>query len=407
MSILQIVSSGGNTRRALLGVASLAVVALGWHLVRGSPAVAAPAQGKEGRGGDSVVVESALARRADVPVYLDGLGTAQAFYTARITSRVDGQLQDIAFTEGQPVHKGDALARIDARPYQAAFDQASAARQKDIAQLANAKRDLDRYVSLEPQHLASQQQLDTQRALVTQLEAQIQADEAAVSSARTQLSYTSITSPIDGHTGIRLVDPGNIVRASDATGIVVVTQVQPISVVFTLPEEALGAVNTALTAGTVEVMALSRDGKAELDRGKLALIDNQIDPTTGTAKLKATFPNARRSLWPGEFVNARVLVRTERGAVTIPAAALQRGPSGPFAYVVKADSTVEVRNIQTDGENGDLAVVRSGIRDGERVVTSNQFKLQPGSHVKVLSNRGAVAQGSAASQSNELARATP
>ena len=401
MSIKQFISSSSKTRLALLGVASLALVALGWHLVRGAPAEAAPAH-REGKGGDGVVVDSAVARRADVPVYLNGLGTAQAFYTARITSRVDGQLQDVAFTEGQLVHKGEMLARIDPRPFQAVFDQASATREKDVAQLANAKRDLDRYLSLEPDHLASRQQIDTQKALVTQLEAQIQADAATVESAKTQLGYTSITSPIDGNTGIRLVDPGNIVRATDAGGIVVVTQVQPISVVFTLPEEALSQVSGALAAGKVQVIALSRDDKTELDRGTLALVDNQIDTTTATAKLKGTFPNASRKLWPGEFVNARVLVRMERGALTIPAAALQRGADGPFTYVVKADSTVEVRKLQTDGENGDVAVIRAGLTDGERVVTSNQFRLEAGTRVKASTKPAArVAQFS------ELARATP
>ncbi|MEJ0040511.1 MAG: efflux RND transporter periplasmic adaptor subunit [Gammaproteobacteria bacterium] len=402
MSINQFLSSNGKSRWALLAVASFSLVALGWHLVRGSPAEAAPAHGKEGKGGGAgVVVESAIARRSDVPVYLNGLGTAQAFYTARITSRVDGQLESVAFTEGQLVHKGEVLARIDPRPFQAAFDQASATREKDVATLANAKRDLERYLSLEPDHLASRQQIDTQKSLVTQLEAQIQADAAAAESAKTQLTYTSITSPIDGNTGIRLVDPGNIVHAADAGGIVVVTQIQPISVVFTLPEDALSEVSGALAAGKVQVVALSRDGKTELDRGTLALIDNQIDPTSGTAKLKATFPNATRKLWPGEFVNARVLVRMEQGALTIPSAALQRGADGPFAYVVKPDSTVEVRKLKTEGETGDVAVIRSGLRDGERVVTSNQFRLEGGTHVKVATNSGAVAQAS------EFARATP
>jgi multidrug efflux system membrane fusion protein len=403
MSIKQFLfSSGSRTRLALLGVVSLGLVALGWHLVRGTPAEAASA-GKEARGGDGVVVESAVVRRSDVPVYLNGLGTVQAFYTARITSRVDGQLQDIAFTEGQLVHKGEVLARIDPRPFQAAFDQASATREKDVAQLANAKRDLERYLSLEPEHLASRQQIDTQKALVTQLEAQIQADAAAVENAKTQLSYTNITSPIDGNTGIRLVDPGNIVHATDANGIVVVTQVQPISVVFTLPEETLSQVSGALASGKVQVVALSRDGRTELDRGTLALVDNQIDPTTATAKLKATFPNASRKLWPGEFVNARVLVRMEHGALTIPAAALQRGPDGPFTYVVKADSTVEVRKLQTDGENGDVAVIRAGLTDGERVVTSNQFRLEAGTRVRTAPPRSAAT----AAPVSELARATP
>jgi multidrug efflux system membrane fusion protein len=381
----------GKTRTVILGVGSLILVVLGWRLVRGESAVAAPAHAK---GGDGVVVHSAVASRADVPVYLQGLGSVQAYYTAKITSRVDGQLQDVAFVEGKTVHKGDVLARIDPRPYQAAFDQASATKQKDVAQLANARRDLDRYLSLEPQHLASRQQIDTQKALVTQLEAQIQADAAAVDNARTQLGYTSITSPIEGRTGIRQVDPGNIVRATDATGIVVVTQVQPISVIFTLPEESLNVVNTALSAGTVEVDALSRDSKTELDRGALALIDNQIDATTGTARLKATFPNAHNTLWPGEFVNARVLVRMEKGALTIPATALQRGAQGPFAYVIKPDSTVEIRRVLTDGENGNVVVVRGGLEEGDRVVTSNQYRLQAGSKVKLAPEYGAVAQAS-------------
>ncbi len=257
MSIKQFFPSSSKNRMALLTVASFCLVALGWHLVRGTPAEAAAVHGKDGKGGDGVVVESAVARRNDVPVYLSGLGTAQAFYTARITSRVDGQLDSVAFTEGQLVHKGEVLARIDPRPFQAAFDQAVATREKDVAQLTNAKRDLDRYLSLQPSHLASQQQIDTQKALVTQLEAQIQADAAAAENAKTQLSYTSITSPIDGNTGIRLVDPGNIVHATDASGIVVVTQVQPISVVFTLPEDVLSQVSTALAGGgKVQVVAL-------------------------------------------------------------------------------------------------------------------------------------------------------
>lgn len=403
MSIKPFFSSGSKSRIVALAVVSLSLVALGCYLVRGAPAEAAPARGKGGNGGggDGVPVESALASRKDVPVYLNGLGTAQAFYTARITSRVDGQLDSVAFTEGQLVHKGDVLARIDPRPFQAAYDQAVATREKDVAQLANAKRDLERYQSLEPEHLASRQQIDTQKSLVRQLEAQIQADAAAVENTKTQLGYTSITSPIDGNTGIRLVDPGNIVRAADANGIVVVTQIQPISVLFTLPEDVLSQVSGALAGGKVPVVALSRDGRTELDRGTLALVDNQIDPATGTAKLKATFPNASRKLWPGEFVNARVLVRTEHNALTIPAAALQRGADGPFTYVVKPDSTVEVRKLQTDGENGDVAVIHSGLRDGERVVTSNQFRLEAGTRVKVDMQRGTVAQAS------ELARVTP
>src|SRR5450432_1290257 len=235
-----------------------------------------------------IAVDTAAVTHADVPIYLSGLGTVQAFYTVTVSARVDGELQKIAFTEGQTVHKGDLLAQIDPRPNQAAYDQALATKAKDAAQLANAKRDLDRYTILQPQDLASKQTVDTQRAMVDQLTAQLQADQAAIDNAHTQLGYTRITSPIDGRTGIRLVDPGNIVHASATTGIVVVTQVQPISVIFTLPEEDLPAVNTALAAAPVNVTTVSRDGGTELDQGTLTLVDNEIDQPTGTAKLKAT-----------------------------------------------------------------------------------------------------------------------
>jgi multidrug efflux system membrane fusion protein len=390
-----------RTRLVMLGAGALVVALfLGRHWLPGTRAEAAPPKGD-----GSVVVQTALVKRADVPVYLEGLGSAQAFYTAKITARIDGQLEDVAFKEGQTVHKGDVLARIDPRQYQAALAQAAAARQKDTAQLANARRDLDRYHALAPQNLLSKQQLDTAAALVDQLEAQLQADQAAIDNAKTQLDYTRITSPIDGRTGIRLVDPGNNLHASDATGIVVVTQVQPISVVFTLPEESVASVNGALAAGPVAVAALSRDGKTELDRGTLALIDNQIDPTTGTVKLKATFPNAKNALWPGEFVNARVLVKTQHSALTIPAAALQRGANGTFAYLVKADSTVEARAIKTDGESGDVAVVHDGLADGDRVVTSNQYRLEPGAHVKP-SMQAQINERSKA-QPNAVAQAGP
>ncbi|HEU4623854.1 MAG TPA: efflux RND transporter periplasmic adaptor subunit [Steroidobacteraceae bacterium] len=368
-----------KTRLVMLGAGVLiAALFLAHRWLPGTRAEAAP----KGKPDGAVVVQTATVQRADVPVYLEGLGAVQAFYTAKITARVDGQLQEVFFKEGQTVHKGEVLARIDPRTYQAALDQARATLAKDTAQLANARRDLERYHSLAPSHLASKQQIDTQTSLVTQLEAQLEADKAAIATAQTQLDYTRITSPIEGRTGIRLVDPGNNLHAGDGTGIVVVTQVQPISVVFTLPEHNVATVNGALAAGPVTVAALSRDGKTELDRGTLTLIDNQIDPTTGTVKLKATFPNTHNALWPGQFVNARVLVKTQRGALTIPSAALQRGAQGMFAYVVKQDSTVEARPIKTDGESGDIAVVHEGLAEGERVVTSNQYRLQPGSHVK-------------------------
>jgi multidrug efflux system membrane fusion protein len=331
----------------------------------------------------AIAVDTATVTHADVPIYLLGLGTVQAFYTVTVTARVDGELQKIGFTEGQTVHKGDLLAQIDPRPNQAAYAQAVAAKAKDEAQLANAKRDLDRYLVLQPQDLASKQTVDTQHALVDQLTAQLAVDQAVIDNAQTQLEYTRITSPIEGRTGIRLVDPGNIVHGAAGTGIVVVTQVQPISVIFTLPEEELPAVNAALSLGPVQVTTLSRDGGTELDQGTLTLVDNQIDQSTGTAKLKATFSNVHNTLWPGQYVNARVLVRTARNALTLPTTAVQLGPSGPFTYVVKADSTVEVRQLKIGEQSGSMTVVNGGLALNERVVTSNQYRLQPGSHVRI------------------------
>jgi membrane fusion protein, multidrug efflux system len=383
--------SKNQKRAALGGLGLVALLVLTWRIVH-KPADAASRAAPQ-----AIAVDTAAVSHADVPIYLQGLGTVQAFYTVTVTARVDGELQKIAFTEGQNVRKGDLLAQIDPRPNQAAYDQALATKAKDASLLANAKRDFDRYTLLQPQNLASKQTVDTARALVDQLAAQLQVDQAIIDNARTQLDYTRITSPINGRTGIRLIDPGNIVRAAGTTGIVVVTQVQPISVVFTLPEEELSAVGAALALGPVPVTTLSRDGNTELDRGTLALIDNEIDQTTGTARLKATFSNANNTLWPGQYVNARVLVRTERNALTLPSAALQLGPNGPFTYVIKDDSTVEVRALKIGDESGGLVVIKDGLALNERVVTSNQYRLQQGAHVR--------ANGAAASATSRKAPA--
>jgi multidrug efflux system membrane fusion protein len=365
-------------KRAFIGSLALAVLLLiTWRVLIHKPADAASRNTPS-----AIAVDTAAASHSDVPIYLQGLGTVQAFYTVTVTARVDGEIQKIGFTEGQTVHKGDLLAQIDPRPSQAAYEQAVATKAKDAAMLANAKRDLDRYYLLQPQDLASKQTVDTQRATVDQLTAQVQVDQAAIDNARTQLDYTRITSPIDGRTGIRLIDPGNIVRAAGTAGIVVVTQVQPITVVFTLPEEDLGTVGGALTAGPVQVTTLSRDGDSVLDQGTLTLIDNQIDQATGTARLKATFGNARNTLWPGQYVNARVLVRTERNVLTVPASAVQLGPNGPFTYVVKGDSTVEVRPLELGAESAGLTIIKKGLTLNERVVTTNQYRLQAGVHVR-------------------------
>jgi membrane fusion protein, multidrug efflux system len=330
----------------------------------------------------AVAVSTARVLRQDVPVYLEGIGTVQAFYTVKVTAQVNGELTELAFHEGEQVKRGQLLAQIDPRPFQAALDQARAALVRDQAQLANARKDLARYTSLLPQELASQQQVDTQKAQVGELKAQIQADQAAIESAATQLSYTRITSPIDGRTGMRQVDPGNIVHSTDTNGIVVLTQLQPISVVFTLPENTLGAVADAMSQGPVEVVALSQG--TELDRGSVKLIDNQIDQTTGTIRLKATFPNPRLKLWPGQFVNLRLLARTDRNALTIPAAALQRGPDGTFVYLVRPDSTVAQQPVTVANNSETVAVVTQGLEAGQQVVTSNLFRLQPGAPVRVL-----------------------
>ncbi|HEY6455803.1 MAG TPA: efflux RND transporter periplasmic adaptor subunit [Steroidobacteraceae bacterium] len=364
-------------------VAILLIVVVVWSYSRHG------AQAADARSASStataVPVDAATVARSDVPGYLDGLGTVQAFYTVKVTARVDGQLDNVAFTEGQTLKKGQLLAQIDPRPFKAALDQALAQRAKDEAQLTNARRDMDRYMQLAPQDLASKQTVDTQRATVSVAEATLKGDDATIENARTQLSYTTITAPIGGRTGIRQVDPGNIVHAADTGGIVVMTQIQPISVMFTLPEDDVDQMTDALARGTVTVVALARTDGTPLDTGTVALLDNQIDQTTGTIRVKATFPNAHQRLWPGEFVTARVLASMHKQALTIPAAALQRGPDGMFAYVVDANSTVSVRPLKVTLLDENTVIVDSGLQSNERVVTSNMYRLEPGTLVRVNS----------------------
>ena len=379
-----------RTRLVMGAAAVVAVAFFAWLL---APAHAAP---QHSAGPPAVPVITARVVRQDVPVYLEGLGTVQAFYTVKVTAQVNGQLTDVAFHEGQQVKRGQLLAQIDPRPYQAALDEARAALAKDQAQLVGADKDLARYNFLEPKKLASQQQVDTQKALVGGLKAQIEADRAGIESAATELSYTRITSPIDGRTGIRNVDPGNIVHSTDTDGIVVLTQLQPISTIFTLPEGNLEAVADAMARGPVQVVALGQDG-TELDRGTVKLIDNQIDTTTGTIRLKATFPNPKLRLWPGQFVNLRLLERTRQNALTIPAAALQRGPDGMFVYLVRPDATVAVQPVTVANNSETVAVVTQGLQAGQEVATSNLFRLQDGAPVRVLAStpKQPTASGSA------------
>ena len=341
------------------------------------------AKGPQGPAGPrGVPVSVAAARLKDVPQWLDGIGTVQAYNSVTVRPQIDGQLQSVAFTEGQEVHAGDLLAQIDPRSYQAALDQALAKKAQDQAQLTNARTDLARYAGLIAKHYVTQQQYDTARALVTQLTAAVLGDAAAVENARVQLGYTTIRAPISGRAGIRQIDPGNIVHAADPTGIVVLTQMHPISVLFTLPQDELPGVLRAMAAGPLEVVAASRDGSDVLDRGTLALVDNLIDPSTGTVKLKATMPNSQGVLWPGQFVDARLLVGTSHHVVTVPATAVLHGQQGTYAYVVKPDHTVVARPVTTAPANGDLAVISSGIAVGETVVTAGQSRLQPGTRIE-------------------------
>jgi len=361
---------------------------------------AAPAFAKGRRGAttaatDVVPVLATDARTADVPVYLDGVGTARALNTVTVRSQVDGKIINISFTEGQDVPKGYVLAKIDPVTYQAAYDQTVAKKAQDEAQLANARLDLERYTRLVASNAVNKQQLDTQKALVAQLEAQVNLDQAAIDNARAILSYTDITAPIAGRTGIRLVDEGNLVRAADTTGIVILTQLRPISVFFSLPQQNLPDLTKGMTEGPLPVDALSADGKSTLDRGKVLVIDNQVDQTTGTVKLKAEFPNADLQLWPGQFVNVRVLINTLRQVVVVPTAATQRGPTGTFVYVVRDDSTVTVRPVTLLQQNDVQAVVASGLKAGERVVTTGFARLAEGTAVAVTSalEAGQVAPG--------------
>jgi multidrug efflux system membrane fusion protein len=330
-----------------------------------------------------VPVTADKVKREDYPISKLGLGSVQAYNTVTVHVRVDGALDKVAFTEGQDVKAGDLLAQIDPRPFQATLDQVAATKAKDEAQLANAERDLDRYISLAPQNFTSKQTLDTQRALVAQLNAQVKVDQATIDSAKVQLGYTTVSSPLDGRTGIRLVDQGNIVHATDAGGLVVITQLHPISLVFTLSETLLPQISRVMAAGPLKVEAWSQDDSVKLDTGTVALIDNQIDPTTGTMKLKATFQNQKEALWPGQFVNARLLLETRHDGTTVPVQTVQRGPNGTFAWVVKPDQTVEMRPIKVADANSQTALIETGVEPDEIVVVDGQYRLVVGGKVTV------------------------
>ena len=332
-----------------------------------------------------VPVLIATAERKDMPILLDGLGTVQASNTVTIKPMVDGPLTEVNFTEGQDVHQGDVLARIDSRGYQAALDQVLAKKAQDEALLANAKLDLARYQKLVANNFTPAQQADTAKAQVAQYEALVKQDQAQIDTARTNLSYTTITAPIDGRTGIRLVDKGNIVHASDPTGLVVITQLQPISVVFTLPQQSLPAIARAIADGKPTVFATPQGGSRStvLDTGTLTVLDNQVDPTTGTIKLKASFPNQATRLWPGGFVGVRIQVDTARNAVVIPPAAVQRGPRGAFVFVVGDDNAVTRQNIKAGYEDEQFTIVQEGLKGSEKVVIDGASRLSDATKVTI------------------------
>jgi multidrug efflux system membrane fusion protein len=331
-----------------------------------------------------VPVSVSTAERRDMPYYLTGLGSVTAFYTVNVKSRVDGQLTEVNFKEGQFVNKGDLLAVIDPRPYQVVLDQSQATLFRDQALLRDARLNYERFKNLlQVSGAMSQQQVDTQASLVDQLDGTVRNDQATIENAKLNLVYCHITSPISGRVGLRLVDPGNMVHATDTNSLLVITQLQPIAVLFTLPEDNLPAVSQHMAKGTLEVDAYSRDDQTKLDTGKLETIDNQIDQTTGTGRLKAVFDNKGDALWPNQFVNIRLLLEIRKGSTIIPAAAIQRGPQGTYVFVAKSDNTADIRPVTVAFTQDNLANIASGLQPAEVVVTDGQDKLQAGSKIEV------------------------
>jgi multidrug efflux system membrane fusion protein len=354
----------------------------GWPSKNAAVAEAAP---------PTVPIVAGMVAQHDVPIYLNGVGTVIAYNTVVVRAQIQGQIISINFTEGQQVHAGDLLAQIDPRPYQAQIEQFTANRDRDQAQLTNAHANLNRYTPLEQKGFATSQLLDTQKAQVAQLKSAVKADQALIDAANVQLSYTRLTSPIDGVVGIRQIDIGNVISPSTANGLVVVTQVQPISLIFTLPETDLPRIQAQQenAKGPLTVLAYSQDGKMQLDQGVLGLVNNEILQTTGSIQLKANFPNPAHRLWPGELVNARLLLETRHHGLTVPASVVQQGPQGAYAYVVNSDSTVAVRPVKVAQVSDGQALIDSGLEANEQVVVDGQYKLQPGTRVTILHGKAA------------------
>src|ERR1700722_10713679 len=366
-----------------LGAVGLGVVAIAIVAVEASHAQRSPASQGEAAADAPVPVVTAKAARQDVPIYATGIGSVEAYQSVLVRARVDGTLTQFPVREGQEVKQGDLIAVIDPRPYQAALDQATAKKAQDEAQLANARLNLTRFQSLATQDFASRQQVDTQQALVNQLVGAVAGDSAAIEAAQLNVGYCFIMSPVDGRVGLRQVDPGNLIHATDTTGIVTITQIHPISATFTLPQQELPRVQAEMASGAAPVLAYDSDDRTELGEGTLLTPDNMIDPNTGTIRLKATFPNKDGKLWPGQFINAHLQIGMARNAVTIPPAAIEHGPDGLYVYVVKPDTTIALAPVAIGYQTDRLAVVTSGLAGNETVVIGGQSRLESGTKVAV------------------------
>jgi multidrug efflux system membrane fusion protein len=367
-------------RWVILAAALVAAGYFGWQRFGADRAsLAENAQKRSGPARTAVPVKTAAVEKSDFPVYLTGLGTVQGFNTVVVRTRVDGEIDKIAFKEGQLVNQGDLLVQIDPRPFQAALDQAKAKKAQDQASLANANLDLQRFTKLG--EFATRQQTDTQRSTVAQLTAQLAADDAAIANAQTQFDYTSVKAPISGVAGLRLVDIGNIVNAATQTGIVTIAQVEPIAVIFTAPEDQLPYISEAQSAQPLKVIALTTDGKKALSDGSLSVINNQVDSTSGTIRLKAVFDNKNHALWPGQSVSTRLLVTTLKDATVVPDDAVQHGADGLYAFAVNQDNKAELRKIKVTKSIDGRSVVDEGLSPGEQVITAGQYKVQPGTLV--------------------------
>jgi multidrug efflux system membrane fusion protein len=378
-----------KSRLVALGLGAVGICALATTvlMVRASPERNAP---PVAAAPPLVPVVVARATRQDVPIYATGVGAVQAYQSVLVRARVDGTLLSIPVREGQDVKQGDLIAVIDPRPYQAVLDQANAKKAQDQAQLANASLDMARFQSLLRQDFASRQQVDTQNALVNQFVAAIAGDDAAIAAARLNVAYCLIRTPVDGRVGLRLVDAGNLIHAADATGIVTITKVHPISAIFTLPQDELPGLQADMDNGAAPVLAYATDDKAELDQGTLLTSDNMIDSATGTIRMKATFDNTRNKLWPGQFINAHLQTSVAHDAVTIPPSAIEHGPDGLYVYVVQPDHAVASQAITVGYQNTTLAVVTGGLSGNENVVIGGQSRLQAGTKVSIAADGNAA-----------------